>query len=211
MLGMIGRALILLATMAVALVLPAAAGASADPNYPPTVQTQLHVSVKPHFKEHQKVPISLRVSVNANITPTGDIKVRVSKVASGSPGEGLPRALAAPVWSTTVHYDGHPMKVTAPGFVEGNYVVDGTFFPDDPQLQRSSDSDRFDVRDGGTVEGDDSDRDDASGALPDTGGPNWWWLAAGLALIGGGAGVVLLARRRQAAAPTAQGEVAASV
>ncbi len=207
MLGMFGRAAVLLATMAIALVLPAVPGAAADP-YQPTVEAQVHVNVNPVYKENVNVKVSLRVSVNGDLTPTGEIKVKVGK-ASGTAGQAAPRVLAATEWSTTVRYEGHPLKVTAPGFTEGSYVVDAVFVPDSQDLRRSSDSDSFVVNDRGPRDSALADDESVEGALPDTGGPSWWWLLAGLVLVGGGAGVIVLARRRTADAAPA--EVAASV
>lgn len=206
MVGMFGRAAILLATMAVALVLPAVPGASADP-YPPTVETQVHVNVKPVYKQHVKVKVSLRVGVNGDMKPTGEIRVKIGK-ASGAAGQAAPRVLAATEWSTTVRYEGDPIKVTSPGFSKGSYVVDAVFVPDSQDLRRSSDSDSFVVSERGARDDEPANDESADGALPDTGGPNWWWLLAGLALVGGGAGVVLFARRR--AAEPAPAEVATS-
>ncbi len=209
MIAIFGRAVVLLATMAISLVIPAVPGASADP-YPPTVETQVHVSVKPVVKENVKVKVSLRVSVNGDVEPTGEIKVKVGQVANAGAGQALARAVTE--WSTTVRYEGDPIKVTSPGFAEGNYVVDARFNPDSQDLRRSSDSDTFVVNDSGPG-GNPSDVDESSdGTLPDTGGPNWWWLIAGLVLVGGGAGVVVLARRRSAThAPSSRPDVAASV
>lgn len=205
MLGMFGRAAILLATMAIALVLPAVPGAAADP-YPPTVEAQVHVNVKPAYKENVKVKVSLRVSVNGDVTPTGEIKVKIGKV-SGSAGQSA-GALAATEWSATTRYEGDPIKLTSPGFTKGSYVVDAEFIPDSQQLRRSSDSDSFVVNERGPGDnepagGESSDAND--GALPDTGGPNRWWLLAGLVLVGGGAGVLVYARRRATGArPTTE-------
>lgn len=195
MLGMFGRAAILLATMAIALVLPAVPGASADP-YPPTVEAQVHVNVKPAYKENVKVKVSLRVSVNGDVTPTGEIKVKIGKVSASA---GQSAAGAATEWSATTRYEGDPIKLTSTGFAKGSYVVDAEFTPDSQQLRRSSDSDSFVVDERGPRDNEPAgeESDDANdGALPDTGGPNRWWLLAGLVLVGGGAGVLVYARRR---------------
>lgn len=189
------RKLAALAALSVAVVVTPATAAQADP-YSPQLPTVTHIKVVTAVPGK---PVVLEVSASANYKtpPEGDIAVSLS-AASGS-ARAARAVVAAPLFSTTVHFVDQPVRVTGPVVPRGRYVATAALTPDDGAFFLPSDArTAFRMGVGGETGGqDDSD----NGGLPNTGGPDVWWLVLGAGLVGAGVAGVGYGRRRQVGVP----------
>lgn len=184
----LGRALALLIVLAASLVAGPVHAAEDDP-YSPAVDTSCNVRVPATVKPGHRVVATARVRANSPTRPTGRVSLTVRKGATV-------------IWSRSVDYPGHAIRVNGPILgVEGSYRITAAFRADDPRMfRRCSAEAEFAV----DTAGDDTDDDNPNGPsgqnpggiLPNTGGPDLMWLLLGLALVGGGTGAVVYARRR---------------
>lgn len=192
---MVLRKLAALAAVSVAVLATPVAPAQADP-YTPQIPTVTHIEV---VSAEPGEPVVLEVSASANYPtpPEGDIAVSLS-AASGA-ARGARAVVAAPLFSTTVHFVDQPVRVEGPVVPRGRYTASAALTPADGALFLPSDATTaFRIgADGETGGEDDSD----NGGLPDTGGPDLIWLLLGTALVGAGAAGVGFGRRRQVAVP----------
>lgn len=189
---------IALATLAAALAVTPATSAFAEP-YNGKVPTQTTIEVTTHGVGN---PITIVVSASATGTeiPEGDIAVTISK--STSAARGSQAVVAAPIFSTTVHFEGDPITIEGPSLPKGRYLGTAALTPDNGDLfLPSDDTDAFRLGVRNDVGAEDDGNNGAG--LPDTGGPNMMWLLVGTGLVAAGAGGVAYSRRRR------QGVVAA--
>lgn len=186
------RKTVALAALAAAFVVAPATAAVADP-YTPKIPTETVIEVT---STGPGDPISIVVSASANYPtpPEGDIAVVIS--ASSGAARNARSVVAAPLFTTTVHFVDEPITIEGPGLPEGTYLGSAELTPDDTGLfLPSDDTDAFRVGAGGETGGEEDD-----GGLPGTGGPSVMWLILGTGLVGAGAGGVTYSRRRQGAA-----------
>ncbi|MBU2696240.1 MULTISPECIES: LPXTG cell wall anchor domain-containing protein [Pimelobacter] len=180
------RKLVALAALAAAFVVVPTAAASADP-YSPKIPTQTHIEV---VVNGPGKPITLKVSASANYPtpPEGDIAIQVS--AGGSAARNARGLVAAPVFTTTVHFVDQVVSVEGPRLPKGSYLARAALTPDDADtfLPSSALTD-FRIGAGGTPDKDDN-------GLPNTGGPDLLWLLLGGGLVAAGVGGVGYGRRR---------------
>jgi LPXTG-motif cell wall-anchored protein len=168
-------------------VLSATASASADP-YGPIPKPHCFIRVL-HAEAGERVIIQVGARLNSTDQPSGTIAVRLHT---------NPRS-SDEVWTTKVHTDGKPVRITGPVVPEGTHRITTRFAPDEPsEVRPCQGSQYFDVDEDGDDDGDDGDDGDGDngGLLPDTGGPAMLWLLAGLVLVASGAGIVVYSRRR---------------
>ncbi len=187
------RKLVALSALVAAFVAVPATTAVAEP-YTPQIPTRTLIEVT---VQDPGEPVILHVSASANYPtpPEGDIAVQLT--APGTAARGAQAVVAAPIFTTTVHFVDDPVRIVGPRLPKGTYLASAEFTPDDVDLfLPSDDSTRFRVGAGG---GDDGD-DDGNDGLPNTGGPNMMWLILGGGLVAAGAGGVGISRRRQTAA-----------
>ncbi|MCX6400442.1 MAG: LPXTG cell wall anchor domain-containing protein [Propionibacteriales bacterium] len=186
------RKTIALAALGAALVVAPATSAVADP-YTPKIPTETVIEVT---STGPGDPITIVVSSSANYPtpPEGDIAVTISK--SSGTARSARSVVAAPLFTTTVHFVDEPITIEGPGLPKGSYIGTAELTPDDTGLfLPSDDTDLFRVGADGETGGEEDD-----GGLPNTGGPNFMWLILGTGLVGAGAGGVTYSRRRQDAA-----------
>lgn len=197
------------------------ADAAQDP-YSADVTTRTTVRTPDPVQTHTRVTITVRVTANSPSEPTGTVTLELSPSPAGA-GQERSAAASPRNWSRTVDYDGGTQEVTGPKFPKpGEWLLTAEFTADDPRFRGSRDEWRFSVVDrpkhndqasaGDSDQSDQSDDsdgtdvrgdgDDASGLLPDAGGPALLWLLLGLALVVSGIGAVLVARRRSTAPAT---------
>lgn len=139
-------------------------------------------------------PIDIVVSASANTVtpPEGDLAVSVS--AASSAARGARALVAAPLFTTTVHFVDEAIRIVGPGLPKGSYIGVVNFTPDNLNLfLPSDDTDGLRIGLGGETGGEEE------GNLPNTGGPNAMWLVLGTGLLVAGAGGVGYGRRRQGA------------
>ncbi|WP_182379994.1 hypothetical protein [Nocardioides sp. WS12] len=182
--------LLLLPVLAVLALFASATPANADPIEPASVPTGCHVSV-PSSVVGARVVLNVVVSASGNITPTGTVTVTVNKAA---PVARTARSLAAAPWTTTVRYEGSPLRIVGPRLSRGDHVASIRFQPDPGPFLGCKDTVRFRV--GGEVGGEEEAGGGAS--LPDTGGPAVLWLILGAGLVAMGAELVGSSRRSRA-------------
>lgn len=187
------RKIAALAVLAAAFVVAPATGtvAHAEP-YSPKIPTQTHIEVT---VQGPGEPIILHVSGSANyeVPPEGTIDVQVS--AGGTAARGARSAVAAPLFTTSVHFVDDPVRIEGPALPRGRYIAAAQLTPDNGNLFLPSDTVtgfRVGVSGGGPG-------GDADGGLPGTGGPDLMWLVLGGALLAAGAGGVTYSRRRSTA------------
>lgn len=189
---MLGRRIATLVLLTAApWVTAATASAQAPDPYSPAVDTRCSVSVPTSVRPGARVVARARVQANSPSDPTGAVTLTV-------------RNHGSVVWSRTVDYPGHPIRVDGPVLgTEGSYRVTAAFRAEDPRMfRRCADAAEFAVDAVGGEQDPDRDPeqgpggDSLGGILPDTGGPDLLWLLLGLALVGGGAGAVVYSRRR---------------
>lgn len=182
------RKIVALAALAAAFVVVPTATASADP-YSPKIPTQTHIEVVVNGPGE---PITLKVSASADYPtpPEGDIAIQVS--AGGSAARNARGLVAAPVFTTTVHFVDQVVSVEGPRLPQGSYLARAALTPDDAAtfLPSSALTD-FRIGAGGTPPHDDG--------LPNTGGPDLLWLLLGGGLVAAGLGGVGYGRRRSGA------------
>lgn len=176
-----------LTALAAALVVAPAATAEADP-YSPAIPT---VTLIEATVSGPGEPVILHVSASANTPapPEGDIAVELTT----SPGAAR-SAVAAPLFTTTVHFVDDAVRIVGPRLPQGTYLASAEFTPDNANRFLPSDDTtgvRIGVR-GGPGGGDGDD-------LPNTGGPSVMWLILGTGLVAAGSGGVGYGRRRQRA------------
>lgn len=185
------RKTVALAALAAAFVVAPATSAVADP-YSPKIPTETSIEVT---STGPGDPISIVVSASANYPtpPEGDIAVAIS--ASSSAAGGGQSVVAAPLFTTTVHFVDQPITIEGPGLPKGSYIGTASLTPDDSGLfLPSDDTDAFRIGVAGETGGEEE------GGLPNTGGPNVMWLVLGTGLVAAGAGGVGYGRRREGAA-----------
>ena len=188
------RKLAAAAALSAAVVVAPAGVASAEP-YPPKIPTETHIAV---VRAEPGKPVLLDVSASANnpTPPEGDIDVAIS--AASSTARSARAVAAAPLFTTTVHFDGDVIRVTGPTLPRGRYVATAALTPDDQDFFLPSDTaTTFRIAVGGDTGGEDDDDDN----LPNTGGPDMMWLLLGGALVAAGAGGVAYGRRRAQGVP----------
>lgn len=182
---------IALAALAAALVVAPGSSASADVCYacePLPTETLIEVT-----STGPGEPITIVVSASANYEtpPEGDIAVRIS--ASANAARGARALVAAPLFTTTVHFVDEPVEISGPSLPRGTYLGYAALTPDDADFfLPSDDTTTFRIGAGGETGGE----EDPDG-LPNTGGPNVMWLILGSGLVAAGAGSVGYGRRRQ--------------
>ncbi|WP_156392102.1 MULTISPECIES: hypothetical protein [unclassified Nocardioides] len=179
------RRLLLLPVVAIVALFAPLSPANADP-YPPTVPTSCHVSV-PSVVAGERVVLRVVVSASSNIAVTGTVEVTVSRRAAAA--RAARSARSAP-WTTTVRYDGSPLRIVGPRLSRGDHVATIKFVPDGNTFTGCEDAVRFRV---GGVRGT-GDVGGVDGNLPDTGGPRLLVLLTGLGLLVAGAGFVRRSR-----------------
>lgn len=138
-------------------------------------------------------PITIVVSASANhvTPPEGDIAVRIS--ASANAARGARALVAAPLFTTTVHFVDAPIEISGPSLPRGTYLGYAALTPDDADFfLPSDDTTTFRIGAGGETGGEED-----SDGLPNTGGPNVMWLILGSGLVAAGAGGIGYGRRRQ--------------
>ena len=135
--------------------------------------------------------IRVYVTASTNVALTGSVDVSITR----SGARPVRAARAAADWTTTVRYEGEPLRIVGPRLSRGEHVARIAFTPDSSAFAGCRDSLQFGVGATGDVGGE----DDGAGLLPDTGGPHLGLLIAGLGMVG--AGSVLVARRRERVTP----------
>lgn len=158
--------------------------ASADDSYNTDVPTQCQVSV-PSTEVGARVVLNVVVSASGNVDPTGTVEVTVSKRAKVARAA---QSVAAAPWTTTVRYEGSPLRIVGPRLSKGDHVASIRFVPDAGLFLGCSDTVRFRV--GSQAVGGEDDLAGDGDALPDTGGPDLLWLLLGLGLVTVGGAVV---------------------
>lgn len=189
------RKLAAMAALSFTVVVMPAGIAQADDNYGGTkIPTATHITV---VRAEPGKPVLLDVSASANDprTPEGDIDVAIS--AASSTARGAQAVAAAPLFTTTVHFDGDVIRVTGPTLPRGRYLATAALTPDDLDYFLPSDTaTTFRIKVGGDTDGEEDDDN-----LPNTGGPDMMWLLLGGALVAAGAGGVAYGRRRAQGVP----------
>lgn len=193
---MLKKLVALSALSAALIVAPGGTPANADPDYTPGVlptQTIIDVEVG---AAGESSTLFVSASANSVVPPEGDIAVELY-AGTGAAREGKARGkAAAPILSTTVHFEGDPVAIETPALPKGSYTVTAAFTPDDGGAFLDSDNTaQFRVRVGGDTGG--VDESEGSGGLPNTGGPNLMWLLLGGGLVAAGASGVAYGRRRE--------------
>ncbi|MCR1782772.1 LPXTG cell wall anchor domain-containing protein [Nocardioides carbamazepini] len=169
--------------------------AQAD-GYTPKIPTVTTIKV---IANEAGKPVVLEVSASANhpTPPAGNIAITLA--TGGTAARGARALVAAPVFTTTVHFVDQAIRVEGPRLPKGKYVATAALTPDNAALflPSSGTTQTFRV---------DSDDDNGSGGggdqgagLPNTGGPDLMWLLLGGGLVVAGAGGVSYGRRRIAA------------
>lgn len=158
-----------IAFFVVVLSVPGSARADTDP-YSPKVPTSCHVSV-PAAVVGQRVVVRVRVEATDGQDPRGTVRLSIS----------------SPPWSTTVAYDGAPLRIVGPRVMPGKHVARVRFVPKGNRYSGCRDAAPFGI--GGEDNGPSED-------LPDTGGPYLLVLLSGLGLVAAGGGLVEVGRRR---------------
>jgi LPXTG-motif cell wall-anchored protein len=116
------------------------------------------------------------------------VTVSVTKAAPVAP---TARSLAAAPWTTTVRYEGAPLRIVGPRLSRGDHIARITFKPDPGPFLGCKDTVRFRVGAQSDVGGE----EEGGGNLPDTGGPHLLLLLVGAGLVAAGAGLVGGGRR----------------
>lgn len=169
--------------------------AQAD-GYTPKIPTVTTIKV---IANEAGKPVVLEVSASANhpTPPAGNIAITLA--TGGTAARGARALVAAPVFSTTVHFVDRPIRVEGPRLPKGRYVATAALTPDDAALflpsSGTTQTFRVDSDDNGGGNGDDK----GGAGLPSTGGPDLMWLLLGGGLVLAGAGGVGYGRRRVAA------------
>ncbi|MDQ6522133.1 LPXTG cell wall anchor domain-containing protein [Nocardioides sp. LHD-245] len=169
--------------------------AQAD-GYTPKIPTVTTIKV---IANEAGKPVVLEVSASANhpTPPAGNIAITLA--TGGTAARGARALVAAPVFSTTVHFVDRPIRVEGPRLPKGRYVATAALTPDDAALflpsSGTTQTFRVDSDDNGGGDGDDK----GGAGLPSTGGPDLMWLLLGGGLVLAGAGGVGYGRRRVAA------------
>ncbi|WGX98435.1 LPXTG cell wall anchor domain-containing protein [Nocardioides sp. L-11A] len=171
--------------------------AQAD-GYTPKIPTVTTIKV---IANEAGKPVVLEVSASANhpTPPAGNIAITLA--TGGTAARGARALVAAPVFSTTVHFVDRPVRVEGPRLPKGRYVATAALTPDDAALFLPSSGSTQTFR----VAADDDNGSGGGGGdqgagLPNTGGPDLGWLLLGGGLLVAGAGGVSYGRRRIAAA-----------
>ncbi|UUW89577.1 MULTISPECIES: hypothetical protein [Pimelobacter] len=159
-----------IALLVVALCVPGAARADTDP-YSPKVPTSCHVSV-PAAVVGQRVVVRVRVEASDGQDPRGTVRL----------------TLNSEPWSTTVAYDGAPLRIVGPRMKPGKHTARVRFTPQGNRYTGCRDEAPFGI--GGEDHGPPPD------GLPNTGGPSLLVLLSGLGLVAAGGGLVEVGRRR---------------
>lgn len=177
---MVSVAMAALLTMSIS----AVPSATADP-YAPVPKPHCFIRVI-HAEPGERIVIEVGARLNSADQPSGTIRVRL---VTGRQSDDK-------VWTTSVHTDGKPVRLTGPVVPEGTHRITIRFTPDNPVESRGCHgAQAVDVSDTDDDRDDDGDGDNG-GLLPDTGGPATLWLLLGLVLVGAGAGIVVYSRRR---------------
>lgn len=188
------RKTVAFAALAAALVVAPATPAGADGYEDVKLPTETTIEVTTHGVGK---PITIVVSASANYPtpPEGDIAVTISK--SSGAARGAQSVVAAPLFTTTVHFVDEPITIEGPSLPEGSYLGTASLTPDNADFfLPSDDTDAFRLGVGGETEGEEEE----NGGLPNTGGPNLMWLVLGTGLVAAGVAGVSYSRRRQGAA-----------
>lgn len=195
------RILVVLGALFAALAFLPASPAGAE-DYPSDLATSCHIET-PGAIDGERVVVDIAVTSNSSQQPTGTAEVSISK------GGGSGRAAPGAVWSTSVPYDGSPVRITGPRLKPGRYIANMAFHPSSGAYQSCTGTLAFRVSPGavspaGEGPGGSGAATGAAGGggvgvggglLPNTGGPHLALLLLGLGLLVAGGGVVTRSRR----------------
>ena len=176
--------------LALTALMPTGSAQAAPDPYSPNVPTSCHIGT-PAISVGKRVVLVIDVSSNSTTPLAGTVGLVLTRgPARAQAARPVAARTARPVWSTTVRFEGTPVRVVGPRLGKGAYHVRMTFTPDSGAFDGCVNTARLRVGANGP-----SPTGSSAGALPDTGGPHLAFLLLGAGLVAAGGGVLARSRR----------------